>query len=341
MVTQIGKQWGGLIICLVCLTRTTFAQSLERFTFTEPHLGTIITLTLYASEENAANEAARSAFLRVKELDLIFSDYKPDSEVMRLCQHAGSGQPVPASPELFQLLQRALTISDQTQGAFDVTVGPLVQLWRRARKQKTLPTPDEIATARELVGWKRIVLNSAKQTVELTKPGMRLDFGGIAKGFIAQQVSQQLREQGFQQTLVAVAGDLVAGDAPPQKAGWRIGVAPLETPNGPPSRMLQLKNCAISTSGDAFQFVEIAGVRYSHIVDPQTGLGLTQQSSCTIIAREGATADALATAVCVLGSARGLKLIESCERTAGLMVTATDDKPQTVKSKSFSEYELP
>jgi thiamine biosynthesis lipoprotein len=105
--------------------------------------------------------------------------------------------------------------------------------------------------------------------------------------------------------------------------------------------MLQLKNCAISTSGDAFQFVEIAGVRYSHIVDPQTGLGLTQQSSCTIIAREGATADALATAVCVLGSARGLKLIESCERTAGLMVTATDDKPQTVESKSFSEYELP
>jgi thiamine biosynthesis lipoprotein len=339
MATQKWKLLGTLIVSLIWTSSWAPAQSQERFKFAEPHLGTIVEITLYASEDTVANDAAKAAFGRVKELDQIFSDYKTDSEALRLSASAGSGQAVKVSDELFHVIKQAVEVSEKSDGAFDVTVGPLVQLWRRARKQKVLPNDDEIRQAKELVGWKLLKLDEATQSVELKRQGMRLDFGGMAKGFIAQDVSRLLREKGVQQTLVAVAGDIVAGDAPSNTTGWKVGVAPLDRPNGAVSRLLLLKNCAISTSGDAFQFVEINSVRYSHIVDPQTGLGLTQRSSVTIVAADGTTADALATAVCVLGSEKGLKLIQGLDRVEALIVQATDEGPRVIESKSFRTYE--
>jgi thiamine biosynthesis lipoprotein len=340
MATQTWRLWGIFIVNIAGLAASASAQSLERFSFAEPHLGTIIELTLYAPDENAANDAARAAFARVKELDRIFSDYKPDSEAMRLCEKAGSGTSVKVSPELFSVLRQALSVSERTGGAFDVTVGPLVQLWRRARKLKTLPTPDEIADAKKMVSWQLVVLNETAGTVELKQAGMRLDFGGIAKGYIAQEICRLLRERGLNRSLVAVAGDIVAGDPPPNATGWKVGVAPLDRPNGSPSRLLLLKNRAISTSGDAFQFVEISGVRFSHIVDPATGLGLTSRSSCTVIAPEGTAADALATAVCVLGVERGLKLIEETDEVEALIVQSTDNGLQVLESNQFHNCEI-
>ena len=331
---------GVIIVTLLGAGRSASAHSLERFSFAEPHLGTIVDITLYAPEENVANEAAHAAFLRIKELDRIFSDYKPDSEVMRLCEQAGTGKRIRVSAELMFVLRHAMAISERTEGAFDVTVGPLVQLWRRARKLKTLPTTEEITAAREFVGWKLVILDEVNQTVELKRAGMRLDFGGIAKGFIAQEASKVLRQKGFDRTLVAVAGDIVAGDPPPEAEGWKVGIAPLDRPTGGSSRTLVLKKNAISTSGDAFQFVEIAGIRYSHIVDPQTGLGLTYRSSCTVIARDGSTADAMATAVCVLGAEKGLKLIEENDEMDVLIVIATDQGTRVVESTKFRRHEV-
>ncbi len=340
MATHHRKLFGFLFVGLVWTSDLALAQSLERFFFAEAHLGTIVELTLYAPDENVANEAARSAFARTRELDKIFSDYKSDSETMRLCETTGSGRRIRVSKELFLVLKQAVAVSEQTDGAFDVTVGPLVKLWRRARREKTLPTPDEVAIAKESVGWRQISLDEAAMTVELKRPGMRLDFGGIAKGYIAQEMSRVLRDQGFQQTLVAVAGDIVAGDPPPGTQGWKVGVAPLDRSNGSSSRYLLLKNGAVSTSGDAFQFAEIDGVRYSHIVDPRTGLGLIRRSSVTVIAQEGSTADALATAVCVLGPERGLKLIEDQANAEALIVQATADGLNVVESKGFRSYEF-
>ena len=339
MTTQKWKLLGTLIVNLIWTSNLAPAQSQERFKFAEPHLGTIVEITLYAPEDTVANDAAKAAFSRVKELDQIFSDYKTDSETMRLCESAGSGRAVEVSPELFHVIRQSLEISGKSDGAFDITVGPLVQLWRRARKQKILPNDDEITAAKGLVGWKLVKLDEAAQSVELKRQGMRLDFGGIAKGFIAQNVSQLLREKGHRQTLVAVAGDIVAGDPPPNSQGWKIGIAPLDRPNGAVSRLLLLKNCAISTSGDAFQFAEIKGVRYSHIVNPQTGIGLTERSSVTVLADDGTTADALATAICVLGPEKGLKLIEGLDRIEALIVLATDEGPRVIESKSLRTYE--
>ena len=337
MATQQGKKLGLLLVAFFCFSEFAIAQPLERYSFAEPQLGTLIELTIYAVDETAANEAAQTAFARVKELDRIFSDYKPDSEAMRLSDQAGSGQPIKVSTELFYVLKQAITVSERTEGAFDVTIGPLVKLWRQARKEKKLPSPTEISHAKKLVDWRLVKLNEQDQTVELERVGMRLDFGGIAKGFIAQDVSNRLRDRGVNRALVIVAGDIVASDAPPSKDGWKIGVAPLEEGSRKPSRMVLLKNQAISTSGDAFQFVEIDGVRYSHILDPKTGLGLTQRSSVTIIADDGTIADAMATAVCVLGPDRGLPLIEKNSPPVmdAMIVQSTTKGVQTVETKTF------
>ena len=317
------------------------AQSLDRFEFREPHLGTIVGVTLYAPDEAVANDAARAAFARIEELNRILSDYNPDSEVMKLCRTAGTGQAVPVSQELFEVLTKSLEISAATDGAFDVSIGPVVKLWRAARRLRKLPNEEQLAAARDLVGWKNIVLDAKQRTVELRKEKMLLDFGGIAKGYIADQTRAALASRGIRQSLVAIAGDIAAGDPPPGREGWRIGVAPLLKPDGEPSRYLQLANCSISTSGDAFQFVEIGGVRYSHIVDPQTGLGLTRRSSVTVIAPQGATADAVATAISILGTDRGVKLIEQTKGTVALIVQMRDDGPAVTESPGFAKFVLP
>ena len=342
--SMISRTWswvGMFFVAWAGSANVAFAQSLERHTFTEPHLGTIVDLTLYAPTETLANEAARSAFSRVKELDLIFSDYKADSELMRLCAEAGTGHRVKVSPELFDAFKLSLTISEESEGAFDVTIGPLVKLWRTARKQRRLPTSEQISAAKELVGWKLIRLDENERTVELLRKGMQLDFGGMAKGLIAQEVSDKLRSLGINRSLVAISGDIVAGDSPPGTDGWRVAVGSLnqkskatgDTSNG---RILKMQNCAVSTSGDEFQYVEIDGVRYSHIVDPSTGKGMTRRSSVTVIAPNGALADVLDTAACLMGPARGLRLIEHHDTVEGMIVQATDDGVVEVMSKGFA-----
>lgn len=319
----------------------TKAQSLERFEFREPHLGTVVELTLYASDETVANDSARAAFARIEELNRIFSDYIPDSEVMQLCRMSGTGQAVRVSPELFEVLERSIEISKATEGAFDVSIGPVVKVWRSARRLRKLPPAEQLEEARQRVGWQQIILDPAARTVELRKRGMLLDFGGIAKGFIADQVRTVLKGRGTRHCLVAVAGDIAAGDSPPGRDGWRIGVAPLDKPNGLPSRYLRLVNSSISTSGDAFQFVEIDGVRYSHIVDPATGLGLTRRSSVTIIAPQGVAADGLATAISILGPDRGLKLIDQTKGAAALVVLAGENGVTATESTGFAKFVLP
>ena len=150
----------------------------------------------------------------------------------------------------------------------------------------------------------------------------------MAVGFAVDEALTVLKQHGLTRVLVNGSGDMALGDPPPGEAGWRIGVAPLE-PNQPPSRFLRLAHCGVSTSGDAWQFVEIDDRRYSHIVDPKTGLGLTTRSSVTVIAPTGMAADGLATAVSVLGVEQGLALIEQTCGAACLMVCVEDEKPSS------------
>jgi thiamine biosynthesis lipoprotein len=312
--------------------------TLQRYEFTSVHMGTTFRIVLYAPDEKVAKTAADAAFKRIAELDGIMSDYKSTSELMQLCKKAG-GEPVPVSDDLFRVLTRALEISRLTDGAFDITVGPVVRLWRIARRTMKLPDPDDLSHARALVGYDKVQLDPKNKTVRLTTKGMLLDLGGIAKGYAAQAALEVLRQHGIRHALVAGGGDIVVGDAPPDAKGWRIGIAPLENPNAKPQRILLLTNAAVSTSGDAEQYVEIGGKRYSHIVDPKTGLGLTTRMSVTVVALDGKTSDGLATGMCVLGPERGLPVIEKIGNAA-LFVIAGDKGPTVTMSKRFAQLQI-
>jgi thiamine biosynthesis lipoprotein len=309
--------------------------ALMRYTFTEPHMGTTFRIVLYAADEPTANRAAQAAFLRIAELDDIMSDYRPASELMQLCARAG-GEPIPVSEDLFRVLQRGQEIAALSDGAFDVTVGPLSRLWRASRKSKKLPSPEELARARALVGPGLMKLDATKRTVQLARDGMVLDLGGIAKGYAADAGLAVLKRHGVDRALVAASGDIAVSGPPPDADGWTIAIRPLESDETPP-RALLLKDAAVSTSGDAEQFVEIEGKRYSHILDPRTGLGLVGRMSVTVVAKQGLWSDPLTKVVCVLGTEQGLPLLEKLDGVACLAVRQGEKGLERVESKRFRD----
>ena len=266
--------------------------------YTQVHMGLPVRIVVHA-EEQRARDSARAAFDRIAALDRMMSDYRPDSELRRIGDAAGSW--VPVSPELFDTIARAVEIARATNGAFDPSAGALVALWREARKTGRRPEPHAIDTARSRMGWRRIQLNRNRRAVRVP-PGMQLDLGGIAKGYILQAGLRTLRARGASRALLEAGGDIVVGDAPPDARGWRIDAEGADAMFR--SRASRLTNAAIATSGATAQFVEIDGIRYSHVIDPRTGLGVTTPFVARVIAGDAATADALATALTVLGPDR-------------------------------------
>ena len=299
-------------------------------------MGTLFKITLYAPDKTTAETAAEAAFRRIATLDDIMSDYQADSELMRLCAQP-AGRPVPVSVELFDVLQQAQRFARLSDGAFDVTVGPYVRLWRFSRKRKALPAEEELAAARAAVGWQKLRLDSRARAVTLLVPNMRLDLGGIAKGYAADQALRVLRDRGLARALVAASGDIAIGQPPPGQPGWRIAIAAIDAATNEPAPSLLLHNAGISTSGDTEQSIEIGGVRYSHIVNPATGLGLTNRIQVTIIAPNATTTDGLATAVSVLGVRRGLALVDSLPHTAALILTKEDGHYLRFPSRHFNQ----
>jgi thiamine biosynthesis lipoprotein len=286
-----------------------------RYEFAAAHMGTTARLLVYAPGPPQAEAAALAAFARIGELDARLSDYRADSEVSRLGDQAG-GRPETVSPELLAVLARGQDVAERSQGAFDVTVGPLSRLWRRARRIAELPPAEDLQAALALVGHDALTLDTAIGSARLERPGMRLDLGGIAKGYAADEALRVLRVHGLERALVTLGGEVVAGSPPPGRDGWTVAVV---TP-GAAQAPLSLRDAAVSTSGDAEQWVEIEGRRYSHVFDPRTGRALEGRRSVTVVAREGILADALATALSVLGPERGRAVVESYSGTAALWV---------------------
>ena len=315
-------------------------QALHRFEFKHPAMGTLFALTLYAPDAPTAEAAAGAAFKRIDALEDIMSDYQADSELLRLCDQP-FGKPVAVSADLFDVLERAQRISRLSDGAFDVTVGPYVRLWRFARKRKVLPTAAEIATARVAVGWEKLRLDRRTRTVTLLVPNMRLDLGGIGKGYAADQAMLILKGRGLTRALVAASGDIALGDPPPGQLGWKVGIATLGMRTNQLARTLVLHNAGISTSGDCEQFIEIGGVRYSHILNPATGLGLTNRIQATIIGPNATTTDSLDTTVSILGVKRGLALADALPGTAALITTRDGRQEQSFTSRRFKRLAQP
>lgn len=314
--------------------------SLQLYEATQPHMGTLFTISLYAPDDVAASHAAKAAFTRVAELNMILSDYEEESELRRLIREP-VGKPVKISDDLMTVLYRSEEISKKTDGAFDVTMGPIIRYWRRARRQRTLPNPERLARVRPAVGYEKLALNPRRGTATLLATNMFIDLGGIAKGYAADEALKTLRKRGISRALVAASGDIRAGDPPPGEKGWNVAIASIDAVNGEYTDRTLLRNAAVSTSGDTEQYVLIDGVRYSHIVDPKTGHGLRKRIGVTVVARDAMTTDSLATAISVLGAEKGLKLIESSPKTAALIVEVTDETTTRVASRRYLKLPKP
>ena len=231
---------------------------------------------------------------------------------------------------------RALSLAERSDGAFDVTIGPVVRLWRSARQTKELPSPQSLQAVLGRVGYRFVRLDPQHHTVELLRPKMRLDMGGIAKGYAVDEAMAVLRKHGIAQMMVEAGGNIGFGDAPPDKPGWRVGIAPPE-PNTPPREYLWLSNRAISTSGDMWQYVVINGTRYSHLIDPKTGMPLVDHCQVTLVGPDGLSTDGLSTAVAILGPEKGLKLVENTPGTSAFVVRMVDGQEKTYRSERWKE----
>jgi thiamine biosynthesis lipoprotein len=298
-------------------------------------MGTLVRITLYAHSEEQARGGFDAAFRRIRELDEQLSDYRPESELMRLCGLAGEG-PVAVSGDLFRVIEAAHSLAVGTDGAFDITLGPVTRVWREARRERRLPDPAVLEEARRRAGFRKLMLDSDQQTVELSQAGMQLDLGGIAKGHAADEALKALESNGITRALVAVAGDIAIGDPPPGDTGWRVGIESPGTP-GSFSRILELHNIAVSTSGDSEQYFELDGVRYSHIIDATEGRALERTLSVTVIARRGIEADSLATAVSVMGVENGLRFVDEQTAAAALAIFREGGELVEQTTKNFPE----
>jgi thiamine biosynthesis lipoprotein len=328
------------LLCAGCVTPP--QAELHRYEFSQPQMGVPFRIVLYTTNQAHAETAAKAAFDRIRELNDKLSDYDLDSELSKLSRASGQGRTVPVGEDLWKVLTAAQNWARLSDGAFDVTVGPVVNLWRHARRQQQLPRADRLSEAKARVGYTNLVLDPKNQTALLLVPEMRLDLGGIAKGFAADEALKILRRQGIRSALVAAAGDIALGEAPPGEHGWKVTLASLDVTNAPPPKVLTLASCGVATSGDLFQRLEIDGVRYSHIVNPRTGIGLTDHSLVSIIAPDCMAADALATALSVLGPEKGLRLVKATPGTGmRLLRTPNQNKIEVVEypSKRFNAAE--
>jgi len=276
----------------------------ERFEFEEGHLGTLVRIILYAPSSEVAEKAAKEAFASFQRVNETMNTYDSESELSRLNESRGTTR---VSEELFTVLRAAKHYSTLSEGAFDITVAPMVRLWRRSTRQRELPSERLIEQAKELVGNHLWELDERTQSIRLLKAGMRLDLSGIAKGYAIDRAFEIIQTHGITSLLVDAGGDFRVGAPPPRTEGWIIAKG---------NERVLLKETAMATSGGSVQFVEIEGIRYSHIVDPKTGLGITGLHTVHITAPTAMEADALATAVSVLGKEKGKVLIDKLSKVS-------------------------
>ena len=301
-------------------------------------MGVPWSITLFAPSATDGQRAIGAALDEVARLDGILSDYRPETDLSRLSAAAPMTTPMPVSDDLWEVLVRAVEFRDGSAGAFDPTVGPLTTLWRQARRSGELPLGEKLAAARSAVGPGTLRLVASPRGVLLARPGMRLDLGGIGMGFAIDKVLGLLSARGIESALVDASGDIAASGPPPGSEGWKVAIDPIPGRPAATGGHVLLAHAAITTSGDARQAVEIGGRRFSHVVDPRTGLGLPGPAAVTVIAPDATAADALATAANVLGPIRGRTLLESEAGCAGRFVWIESGEGEEIREVQTSRW---
>ena len=304
-------------------------------------MGTFARVVAVAADAKVADKAIEAALAEIERVDKLMSDYKSDSEISQVNKD-GFNRAVPVSEPTFEVLQRSIEFSKLTGGAFDITIGPLVDLWRSAKKKGVTPSQEEIAQAKSRVGFENLILNGKDRTVKFAVASMRLDLGGIAKGYAVDKAIEAMQQAGAIGGMVDIGGDLRCFGKPPKgRSKWSIA---LQNPNVNKNTdesdlllVLKLDNAAVATSGDYQQFVLIEGKRYSHIINRRTGTSAEGLSSVTIITDSATDADALATAVSVMGVEKGLALVEKMPNAEAIVITSPP-KYKLVKTMGAEKY---
>lgn len=261
-------------------------------------LGTFVTITAHGQDRALLNRAATAAFDEIRRVDALMSIHRTDSELSRVNRMAAS-EPIRVSAELFEVLTTAHHIATATEGGFDVTTRPLIELWGFVWKDYRFPTDQELQAALPLVGFTLIQLDATRQTVFFKRPGVSIDLGGIAKGYAVDAALRRLQSLGVTNAMVKAGGDLRVSGSPPNESGWTVQ---LEDPRKQGRRVaIRLHDAALSTSGDYENFFVHNGKRYSHIIDPRTGMPIDDAASCTVIAQTCMESDAWATACMIYG----------------------------------------
>ncbi len=255
-------------------------------------MGTSFRIIVYSDSRAKADGGAQAAFQRVEELNQIFSNYHETSEISRLATTAIESRSVKVSDELWTLLHMAEELKRHSSGAFDVSIGSLTKLWRRAIRRQELPDGQLIDRLLLAIADHKMVLDSTQQTVMLSGT-LSLDFGGIAKGYAVDEAYQVLLDHDLATALVDGGGDIYAGDAPPGRVGWEIAADGLE-------RVLFLQHEAVASSGSAYQYLHADGLKYSHIIDPRSGYGITDPGVSVVKASTCMMADAAASVLSIL-----------------------------------------
>lgn len=273
------------LFLLVLYSHSSVAQT--RHEFTHLQMGTQFRMVFYEADSAKANRLANACWKRLDELNLVMSDYRSDSEIMQLCAGANVKEWYAVSEDLFSVILESQQAATLTDGLFDITISPLTKLWRRTRRKGVLPDAIQLQNARETIGYQSIEIDSAARLIRFLKPDMRLDFGGIGKGFALDELKRILFKENVRSVLLEAGGSILLGDPPPHADSWKINIG---------EKGYDLSNCGISTSGDRFQFVEINGKRYAHILDPRTGFGFHEPHEITVVAPKAVTADWASTA---------------------------------------------
>jgi thiamine biosynthesis lipoprotein len=282
-------------------------------------MGTLVSITAVASTDQAANRAIDAAFTEVKRLEQLLSTWIPESELSRVNASAGK-TPVPVGPETLTVVQRAMQAAEMTGGGFNIAIGPAVDAWRVTEGQR-VPTESELEALRPLVDLQAVHVDVQERTIFLEKAGMRIDVGGIGKGYAADQAVDVLRSAGAVAGVVALSGDIKTFGRLPGGKMFPVGI---QHPRQDKAVLawIDLQDEAISTAGDYERFFERDGVRYHHILDPRTLQPARSCQSVTVIAREGVWADGLDTGIFVMGPERGMELVEQLADVEAIIVDA-------------------
>jgi thiamine biosynthesis lipoprotein len=311
-------------------------DGIEKYTFSQACMGTMFKIVVYSPYSYSDTATIiEQAYDLAEEMNNIFSDYMADSEVGEF-NRCEPNEPQRASSHLIDLLKSSKKISLRTQGNFDPTCGSLSRLWRLSRRTNKLPSPKKLEAAKAACGFSNLKIENSSALITKLNPDTRLDFGGIAKGYTADKMLELLKNKGLSSSSISAGGDIVLGDPPPGKDGWRVQIIPYRNKNRKPTT-IKISNAAVSTSGNTEQAITINGQRYSHILNPISGLGLIHENAATVIAPSGTYSDPLATALCIMGK-RAIEIINESSHTEAILFLKKDQITKQISSAEFTKF---